>query len=387
MSRRSLAVCRLLTGLAVLGVLSLAAPVQGMFIKPQLDTVPVAQLVENMEKLIQKKPDDATLTFNLARVHAMAYAKKTDSTQVWKGKEEQGAWFGFTPKAVPFNAVKSDDMAKLKTAKEHLDKALKLYEQTVKLKADHLAAQIGHAWLVEQSGNKMKAIEEYRKIIDKAWATEGQKKTGPLGGNFITVETAGYLIPLLDQQQNKDEIKTLNEHVAYLQKLPRPITPVAIPLRNGLAAADLLDRTARVTFDADGTGRKDWTWITRDAAWLVHDPQHKQQVTSGLQLFGNVTFWLFWDNGYQPLRALDNDGDGFLSGSELNGLALWHDVNGNGVSDPGEVKSLKEWNITKLSCQYVSGGPTPSCAAHCEQGVWFADGTVRPTYDLILRQW
>jgi hypothetical protein len=388
MSHRTFAVCRLLGGVSVLTILALTlAPAHAMFIKPNLEILPVARLIENMEQLVQKTPNDATLKFNLARVHAMAYALKADTTQVWKNQEKEGAWFGYTPKAVPFMPQKTDDMAKLKLAKEHLEKALKLYVEVMQIQPDNLAARLGHAWLVDQSGDKMKAIAEYRNVIDKAWAKEGQLKSGPLGGNFITVEAAGYLIPLLNKDNDAAEIKMLEQRTAQLKKLPQPITPVAIPLHDGLAPADLIDRHARVKFDADGTGPKDWTWISRHAAWLVHDPQHTQKVTSGLQLFGNVTFWLFWDNGYQALHALDNDGDGFLSGAELDGLALWHDANGNGLCDPGEVKSLRAWGITKISCQYLTGGPAPECAAWCPQGVWFRDGTVRPTYDLILRAW
>jgi len=41
-----------------------------------------------------------------------------------------------------------------------------------------------------------------------------------------------------------------------------------------------------------------------------------------------------------------------LSGKELGGLALWHDANGNGVWDPGEVKPFAEYGILSLSYRY-----------------------------------
>ena len=125
-----------------------------------------------------------------------------------------------------------------------------------------------------------------------------------------------------------------------MEALPRPITPIVVSLRNGAAARDLENHSARVAFDADGTGlQKHWTWITRDAGWLVYDPHNTGKITSGLQLFGGVTFWMFWENGYQALAALDDDGDGMLTGRELKGLAIWQDLNGNGVCERGDVTS------------------------------------------------
>lgn len=366
-------------------VLSLLTTAEARFAKPDLVNIPVPKLIDNLEKAIEKKPKDAELHYNLGRVHAMAYALKSDKAEVWKNKENEGAWFGHTPKYVPFEVKKTADMDKLKEAQEHLKKALQRYEQALKLQPSFLEASLGHAWLVEQSGNKMLAMKEYRDVIEKAWAKEGKEQFGHLGGNYITSEAAGYLIALLDKDTNKDEIKTLKERIDKLDKLPRPITPVAIPLRDGLTFKDMLDPNARVTFDADGSGLpRSWTWISKDAAWLVWDPHQKKQISSGLQLFGNVTFFLFWHNGYEPMKILDDDGDGFLTGAELSGLALWQDVNSDGISQSAEVKSLQQWGITKLACAYQPGSD-PQCAAFAPSGVWFADGSVRPTYDVILQ--
>jgi hypothetical protein len=84
------------------------------------------------------------------------------------------------------------------------------------------------------------------------------------------------------------------------------------------------------------------------------------------------------------MKMLDDDGDGFLTGAELKGLALWQDINGDGISQPAEVQSLQQWGITRLACAYQPG-TTAQCAAFAPQGVWFADGSVRPTYDVILQ--
>jgi len=36
------------------------------------------------------------------------------------------------------------------------------------------------------------------------------------------------------------------------------------------------------------------------------------------------------------MDALDDNHDGWLTGNELHGLALWYDRNGNGKCDPGK---------------------------------------------------
>ena len=46
-----------------------------------------------------------------------------------------------------------------------------------------------------------------------------------------------------------------------------------------------------------------------------------------------VTFWIFWDNGYEALQSLDDNQDGKLEGDELKGLAIWQDRNCDGISD------------------------------------------------------
>jgi hypothetical protein len=93
---------------------------------------------------------------------------------------------------------------------------------------------------------------------------------------------------------------------------------------------------------------------------------------------------LFWDHGYQAVASLDNNRDGRLSGAELRGLALWHDANGNGVSEVGEVRSLQSVGIKSLSCQHVYKGTGVDQFAYSPDGVTFVDGTQRPTYDVIL---
>ncbi len=378
-----------LTGTALLligGGSLVAPPAHAKYIRPDLVNVPIERLTKNLAEQASKNPKDAGARFNLARVHAMAYALKSDTAQTWKDKEQDGAWFGYEPAHVPFQVVPSEDPDKLKAAREHLDKAIGLFDEVLKLEPNNLTAALGRAWCLDQAGDKAKAVAAYRQVIEESWAKEKDLKRANLGWRSVTAEAAGYLIRLLDAEKDGQEISTLQGRVAQMQKVPRPITPIVIPLRDGLSAHDLEDGSASVAFDADGTGlKKNWTWIRPEAGWLVHDPHRTGRITSGLQFFGGVSFWLFWDHGYQALAALDDNSDGQLAGPELAGLAIWQDRNRNGRCEPGEVRPVDAWGIVAISCQHERDATHVDRIEYSPQGVVFRDGSNRPTYDILLR--
>jgi tetratricopeptide (TPR) repeat protein len=355
------------------------------YMRPDLDKIPVEQLIKSLETLADKSPKDATLRLNLARAHAMAFAVKTDSLEINKKlKPEAGAWFGYEPNHVPFTPQPTKDADKKKTAERHLEKAIQRYQETVRLAPDNLTAELGLAWCLDQAGKKAEAVTAYRRVIENAWKKEKDLTMAGLGWRSVTAEAAGYLTPLLDKARDADEIKELAQRTKKMQAVGRPITPLVIPLRNGLGVEDLVDLKAAVAFDADGSGvPHKWTWITKDAGWLVYDHRKSGRVESALQMFGSVTFWMFWENGYRALSVLDENHDGWLTGAELDGLAVWVDADGNGVVDKSELKTLTDLGIVALSCTCTTDR-LPHTAAHAPAGVRFRDGTTRPTFDVLL---
>ena len=375
------------SALCVAGGLALSS-LQAMYLRPMLEEIPIAKLIANLDAAAAAKPEDAGLRLNLARAHAMAFAEKVESAQVQKGKEMQGAWFGHEPKFVPFAVKETKDEAKLKAAKEHLDRAIAQYTRATRLDPKNLAGKLGLAWCLDQDKQKENAIRAYREVIEEGWKVDEKRKGLPLGGHTITVEASGYLIPLLDKQNDGQEIEALQGRIAQLNKLPRPVTPVVVPVRAGLTAYDMVDYKARVRFDADGSGfKEEWNWFTKDAGILVFDPTGKRNITSALQWFGNVTFWMFWDNGYEALAALDDNRDGVLKGPELKGMAIWIDTNSDAVSQSSEVKTLGELGIVAISCGWEIDQAHPERIPFSRSGVTLNDGTTRPTFDVILRKW
>jgi len=89
---------------------------------------------------------------------------------------------------------------------------------------------------------------------------------------------------------------------------------------------------------------------------------------------------MFWRNGYEALTALDDDGNGWLEGKELRGIAVWCDKNGNGISDSGEVKPLDFYGITRISVRHEG---TEHGLLFNPQGIQRANGKYLSTYDWI----
>jgi tetratricopeptide (TPR) repeat protein len=371
----------------------MAASAGAIYSRPDIQNVPVARLVSNLEAQLAANPKDADVHLRLARLYGMAYAANSDELPTYsfaerggndKNKKEE-VWFGHEPNLIPYRAQPAPDANRSRASKAYLQKALEHYRRALELNPDSLLGRIGYAWTLEQAGDKSAAIEEYRRVIDRAWPKEQSAKFAQLGQRFYTQEAAGQLIPLLDPRADAAEISELRSRASRLERIPRPITPIAVPLSDKATSTSVVDIDAQVRFDADGRGlRRRWTWITGDAGWLVYDPAQQGKITSALQWFGGVTFWVFWNNGYEALAALDDDGDGELTDAELRYLAIWHDANRNGISDRGEVRPLAEHGIVALSCRYVAGDDL-LIAAESRRGVRLKDGRVRPTYDVILR--
>jgi len=369
-------------------VVSGGAGLGALYVRVETRKVPVDRLVANLEQQLAGNPGDARLHINLGRLHGMAWALKSEEVPAAEGKssKELEPWYGYSPDLVPYHGqVTRGSDEERAMARRHLDSALEHYEAALKLEPGNLLANLGYGWILEQAGEKARAIERYRLVVAGAWPSEKGKRTAGPNTRFFTNEAAEYLIPLLDPKADAGEIEELRSMRSHFERLPRAVTPIAIPLRADVRARDIPDRTARVRFDADGSGlRREWTWITRDAGWLVHDAGGRGEIASALQLFGNVSFWLFWANGYEALAALDDDDSGDLEGGELHDLAIWHDANANGISEPGEVRSVAEHGIAALSCSYEEGDGVEFAAVSLE-GIRMTTGETRPTYDVILR--
>ena len=373
-------------------VLLASCLVAARFAPVDVANVPVDRVTTNLEQQLAADPKNADVLVNLARVHAMAFANKSDRVPV---VDAVRPWLGpGVPPYKQFEVRITGDVARQTAARAHLDHAIARYREALALAPDHPVAKLGLGWALIQAGDRAAAITTLRELVAEAWSRDQQPagKTSSISGRpmhgmpYLTEEAAAYLIPLLDAVKDAQEIATLRQRARVLADRPRWITPIAVPLADGLTALEIADEDASVLFDADGSGiPKRWSWIHTNAAWLVFDRRSTGTVESALQWFGSVTFWLFWPNGYAALGVLDDNGDDEITGHELAGLALWHDRNRNGLSERGEVRPVGDWGVVALSTAYAYDATHHDEIAYSPRGIAFRDGTTRPTYDLVLR--
>jgi hypothetical protein len=373
--------------MALLSALSIitAQPALPRFAVTQTRQVPINRLLRNVEYQradAVSSTDRAMVDFRIGRLHAMAYALGVEQApcdaSATPGSKFELPDFGHDPDHLQYKMSNSNKNSA--AAREHLKQAIAHLQSAVKTDPTLAPARLGLAWCTEQSGDKAAALKFYRQVF--TYAYDGEKNSrGGMYNWSVACETAGYLIPLLNPVKDRQEIADLKRKVAHLEKLPRCVTPVMIPLAPRLSLKDLTtDRNVR--FDLDGFGPRYYRqWLTPNAAWLVFDADGSGVIDSGLKLIGQSSFWIFWQNGYEVLRALDDNHDGKLAGSELAGLALWRDANSNGVSERAEVKPLRQHGIVALrvDCRKNSAGILWN-----ENGVRFSDGTRLPSYDIML---
>lgn len=115
-----------------------------------------------------------------------------------------------------------------------------------------------------------------------------------------------------------------------------------------------------VRFDLNDTGTPITTgWVTgSDNAFLVRDVNSNGRIDSGAELFGSATRLsngLRALNGFEAMKELDSDRDNQLTPKDKKwgSLRLWLDNNHNGISEKGEIITLKKAGIESLNLSYV----------------------------------
>jgi hypothetical protein len=382
-----------------------AVALLGHFAPPT--NAPVERLLSNVGAYVKSHPQDANGYYTLGRIHYLAFELNATTLDYWDGEPIRPM-----AGALPGRAVDAGRHARGLTETEratHLSEALRLLKKSVELEPANGLYELGLACIYEDGASGANASEwreeatrHYLAAFQLSIDHDEKLQTMPVHGirELVSYEAGESYSRLVRQRGIRPAepvqivgevperyseariLKLVEAKIAKLQRLPRGgITPIVLSLRSGVSLADLLAPATHVTFDLDGTGRaQSYPWLQSEAAFLVWDPEHNGRITSGRQLLGTVTWWMFWEDGYHALAALDDDQDGWLTGRELAGLSLWFDRNQNGASDPGEVIPVEQAGIVALAVR--AEGSDGRCLMNV-QGVRFKDGRLLPSWDWV----
>lgn len=128
-------------------------------------------------------------------------------------------------------------------------------------------------------------------------------------------------------------------------------SPIVLDLLGDGIALSAVD--GGIAFDLLDDGRPVQTaWPEgADDAFLVIDRDRDGSVAGATELFGNFTGGGSHANGFEPLAALDDDGDGRVDANDagFSVLAVWQDGDRDGTSQPLEIRPLAEVGIVALT--------------------------------------
>lgn len=125
--------------------------------------------------------------------------------------------------------------------------------------------------------------------------------------------------------------------------------PIVIDLDdNGIELLALGDAGAStVYFDYDSDGFAERTgWVGPNDGMLALDLNGNGTIDNGSELFGAPT-----RDGYEVLETYDSYRDGVIDSKDaiFTELKIWRDLDSDGVTDAGELKTLSEMGISSIS--------------------------------------
>jgi RHS repeat-associated protein len=157
--------------------------------------------------------------------------------------------------------------------------------------------------------------------------------------------------------------------IGMLPVFPTYLPTYTNPLRNGFAGTEIyyscplvldLDNdgieltnlnTTRTYFDVDGDGFREATgWVKADDGILVRDVNNDGFINDNTELFGNNNAAQI-NSGFTKLKTLDSNADGWISAADtaFNSLNIWRDLDQDGISDTGELFTLNQLGIARIS--------------------------------------
>jgi hypothetical protein len=174
------------------------------------------------------------------------------------------------------------------------------------------------------------------------WTVSYQSTYGDPYNDRVNVQ-----LKVTDQQGGVSIVNSTATHHGSSQS--RGGKPVAIDLNgDGIVYSQLGD--SQVLFDINGDGVRDLlAWTAAEDGVVAFDKDGDGQIRD----FDEVSFLAYLAGAKTDLEGLagfDTNHDGKLTAADARWqqFGVWQDANQDGVSDPGEFKSLEAWGIRSL---------------------------------------
>ena len=156
--------------------------------------------------------------------------------------------------------------------------------------------------------------------------------------------------------------------------------PMAIDLGgDGLKTVDI--NNSQIYFDVDNDGFKEKTgWISKDEGILTIDKNENGKIDNQSEMFGSTS-----STGFEDLKSIDSNGDGIIDNNDtdFDKIRVWQDLNENGITDEGELKTLAEVGIQSINTTATDVNAIDNNNIITEKStVVMTDGTVKDLYDV-----
>ncbi|MDR3405413.1 MAG: hypothetical protein P4L99_23160 [Chthoniobacter sp.] len=372
------------------------------------------RLLKSADAYLARHPESAEAHYTLGRIHYLAFHLKADQVPAFGYRVAKDEPPYLAPQwMLSWNHGKGPaNELPAKALVSHAAQAMHHFNEAIRLKnyEEPGLIYLGVASLEEEfldwdekanttdlppelTGITLTKIRaDYAQALTVAMAKDSLLNTLPVSGRdgITSYEAASALVRLaekpgtaLTDAERKEIEKAKNALKHFASVKMGPITPMVFSFQAVDHLDALLAPETTVDFDLRGYGpRERWPWVRPDLGLLVWDPQHTGRIESARQLFGGYTFEIFRATGYDALAALDDNGDGVLSGAELDGICVWFDRNGDGVSTPDEVTPLRDLGVVSVAVTmdgYDGIHPTNGC------GITLRDGRTLRTWDWMVK--
>jgi Ca2+-binding RTX toxin-like protein len=195
------------------------------------------------------------------------------------------------------------------------------------------------------------------------------------------------------QSLRKRRAMLIESIIRVLQEGLRPLDVLRSPLLldldgNGVTTRSLAE--ASPYFDHDNNGFAERSgWVDPGDGFLVRDLDGDGAIRGGAELFGSATAQPDGSlavNGFEALRHLDANGDGRVDQLDdgWTSLRIWRDLDGDAITDSGELFTLDQLHVQSLDLAYVNSDAIDAQGNHHrQQGAYYSsDGRTMALHDV-----